>query len=100
METRKKIELAEVDSMKMNIELANNGIIIRQNLNALSAMLAVGTGLDGAIRDCDQEHQAIGRYIFNWLMTVRNKRGEEHQDDFFITNFDIEVRCKCQGEEV
>lgn len=82
-----KLELGTVDKMNLNIERASNGIIIHQQRCGDFKTLAVQ----------GHEHEEIGKIIYNWLM---KKVVNEHGEEIFITNFDIQVRCTCQGEEL
>lgn len=100
METIEKRELGAVDKLHLNIELAENGIIIhREGCSNFMTLAVHGAGTrkpEGYGYDIDhsQEHQAIGRIIYNWLMNIVTP---EHGEELLITNFDLDVRCKCQG---
>lgn len=98
------MELQEIDKLHLNIELAENGIIIHQLKYGTDSMILAVNGAGthkpegyGFDIDHSQEHQAIGRIIYNWLM---NEVTNEHGEEILITNFDIQVRCKCQGREL
>ena len=80
------------EKMRMNIELADNGIIIRNPENEDEVTLAVEKeAADGMWHG--SEERAIGHKIYSWLMKeVVNKH-----TDFIITNFDIEVVATCKG---
>lgn len=85
----------------MNIELADNGIIIRNPENEDEVTLALESGIhksDGYGYDIDhsEEHKLIGRKIYNWLM---NEVVRDHRDDLIITNFDIDITATCKGRE-
>lgn len=82
------------EKMRMNIELADNGIIIRNPDDEDDVTLAV----EGVSR-CDEvnhleEHRLIGLKIYSWLMDVLLV---EHYTDLIITNFDIEITATCKG---
>lgn len=87
------------EKMRMNIELADNGIIIRNPENEDEVTLAMNGGgtrkADGYGYDIDHtdEYKAIGRKIYKWLM---DEVVNEHTD-FIITNFDIDVVATCKG---
>ena len=89
------------EKMRMNIELADNGIIIRNPENEDEVTLAMNGGgtrkADGYGYDIDHsdEYKAIGRKIYKWLM---DDVIPEHTD-FIITNFDIEVVATCKGHD-
>ena len=74
------------EKMRMNIELADNGIIIRNPDEEDEVMLALDKS----------EPRAIGQKIYSWLMDVVI---QEHESDLIITNFDIDVVATCKGHE-
>ena len=79
--------------MRMNIELADNGIIIR-NLENEDEVTIAQTALNFHEKDSVNEHQAIGKKIYDWLMDVVI---QEHEGELVITNFDIDVVATCKG---
>ena len=87
------------EKMRMNIELADNGIIIRNPENEDEVTLAMNGGdtrkADGYGYDIDHgdEYKAIGKKVYDWLMDVVVN---EHTE-FIITNFDIDVVATCKG---
>ena len=83
------------EKMRMNIELADNGIIIRNPDNEDEVTLAMEKGEWTDNLDHSDEYKAIGRKIYSWLMDVVI---QEHSD-FIITNFDIEVVATRKGHE-
>ena len=88
------------EKMRMNIELADNGIIIRNPENEDEVTLAMShdngrTGL-GYEQYHDDEYKAIGRKIYDWLLDVVI---QEHESDLIITNFDIDVVATCKGRD-
>ena len=88
------------EKMRMNIELADNGIIIRNSENEDEVTLAMTkdegvTGL-GYRPDHSDEYQLIGMKIYSWLMDVVL---QEHEGELVITNFDIDVVATCKGRE-
>ena len=83
------------EKMRMNIELADNGIIIRNPDCEDEVTLAMDKGEWTDNLDHSDEYRAIGRKIYSWLMDVVI---QDHTD-FIITNFDIEVVATCKGHE-
>ena len=88
------------EKMRMNIELADNGIIIRDPENEDEVTLATTkaedvTGL-GYRPDHSDEYQLIGMKIYSWLIDVVI---QEHEGEFVITNFDIDVVATCKGHD-
>ena len=86
------------EKMRINIELADNGIIIRNPENEDEVTLALESGRhksDGYGYDIDhsEEHRLIGQKIYSWLMDVVI----EKHTDFIITNFDIDITATCKG---
>ena len=86
------------EKVRMNIELADNGIIIRNPENEDEVTLAMTkaegvTGL-GYEPDHSNEYQLIGMKIYSWLMDVVI---QEHVDELIVTNFDIDVVATCKG---
>ena len=80
------------EKMRMNIELADNGIIIRNPDEEDEVTLALHR--DDSDRARDEEYLAIGKKVFDWLMEVVI---EEHESELIITNFDIDVVATCKG---
>ena len=79
--------------MRMNIELADNGIIIRNPDCEDEVTLAVEKeAADGMWHG--SEERAIGHKIYSWLMDVVIQK---HEDELIITNFDIDVVATCKG---
>ena len=83
------------EKMRMNIELADNGIIIRNPENEDEVTLAMEKGEWTDNIDHSDEHRLIGQKIYSWLMDVV----VEKHTDFIITNFDIEVVATCKGHD-
>ena len=82
-----------MEKMRMNIELADNGIIIRNPDCEDEVTLAVEKeAADGMWYG--SEERAIGKKIYSWLMDVVI---QEHEGELIITNFDIEVVATCKG---
>ena len=83
------------EKMRMNIELADNGIIIRNPDEKDEVTLAITSNdyINRDEHDLKNEYQAIGKKIYDWLLNVVI---EDHTD-FIITNFDIDVVATCKG---
>ena len=80
--------------MRINIELADNGIIIR-NPDSEDEVTIAQTALNFHEKDSVNEYQAIGKKVYDWMMNdVVNKH-----TDFIITNFDIDIVATCKGRE-
>lgn len=80
----------------MNIELADNGIIIRNPDCEDEVTLAITSEARIIYDEIDlsNEYKAIGRKIYDWLLDEVIK---EHEDDLIITNFDIDIVATCKG---
>ena len=84
------------EKMKLNIELADNGIIIR-NPNCEDDVSVAVTSEGKTIyneRDLTNEYNAIGRKVYDWLLDVVI---QEHDTELIITNFDIDITATCKG---
>ena len=86
------------EKMRMNIELADNGIIIRNPDCEDDITLAITSEVRTIYneRDLSNEYKAIGKKIYDWLLDVVI---QEHESDLIITNFDIDVVATCKGRE-
>ena len=92
----KKQVTAPAECLKINIELADNGIIIRNPDCEDDITLAITSDARTIYneKDLSNEYKAIGRKIYDWLLDVVI---QEHEDDLIITNFDIDVVATCKG---
>lgn len=90
-----KVTNTPKEKMRMNIELADNGIIIRNPENEDEVTLAMEKGEWTDNLDHSDEYKAIGKKVYDWLTDVVI---QEHTD-FIITNFDIEITATCKGHE-
>ena len=92
----KKQATAPAECLKINIELADNGIIIRNPDCKDDITLAITSETRTIYneRDLTNEYKAIGKKIFDWLLDVVI---QEHEDELVITNFDIDVVATCKG---
>ena len=90
-----KVTNTPKEKMRMNIELADNGIIIRNPDEKDEVTLAITSNdyINRDEHDLKNEYQAIGKKIYDWLLNVVI---EDHTD-FIITNFDIDVVATCKG---
>ena len=84
------------EKMRMNIELANNGIIIRNPDCEDDVTLAITSEARTIYneKDLTNEYKAIGKKIYDWLLDVVI---QEHDTELIITNFDIDVVATCKG---
>ena len=93
-----KIDNRPKEKMRMNIELADNGIIIRNPDCEDDITLAITSEARTIYneRDLSNEYKAIGRKIYDWLLDVVI---QEHESDLIITNLDIDVVATCKGRD-
>lgn len=91
-----KISNNPKEKMRMNIELADNGIIIRNPDCEDEVTLAITSDARTIYNDKDlsNEYKAIGQKVYDWLLDVVI---QEHEDELIITNFDIDVVATCKG---
>ena len=89
------------ERLRLNIELADNGIIIRNRDFEDEITLAIEKEIrvgDVQINiDHSEEHKKIGRKIYNWLI---DEVLQEHCDELIITNFDLDITATCKGREI
>ena len=85
-----------MEKMRMNIELADNGIIIRNPECEDDVTLAITSEAKTIYneRDLTNEYKAIGKKIYDWLLEVVIP---EHDTELVITSFDIDVVATCKG---
>ena len=93
-----KISNNPKEKMRKNIELADNGIIIRNPDCEDDITLAITSEAKTIYneRDLSNEYKAIGKKIYDWLLDVVI---QEHESDLIITNFDIDIVATCKGRE-
>ena len=84
------------EKMRMNIELADNGIILRNPDCEDDITLAITSEARTIYneRDLSNEYKAIGKKLYDWLLDVVI---QEHESDLIITNFDIDIIANCKG---
>lgn len=85
--------VTEVDKMRMSIELAENGIIIRNPCDEDDITVAYTKNLLEEA-DLEDSYKAIGRKIFDWLL---EDLCTKHRCELTVTGFDLDVRAKCVG---
>ena len=90
------------EKMRMNIEFADNGIIIRNpdcedEITLALQGRAERTGDYDYHFDHSDEYKKIGRKIYGWLFDVVLP---EHASELLITNFDLEIVATCKGRNV
>jgi hypothetical protein len=91
-----KKKTTEAMTMKISIELADNGIIIRNPDCEDDVTLALSRGQYG--EDRTDEYNAIGKIVFDWLMNV--VLTEQNLSLILPTGFDIDINTKCFGREI
>ena len=87
----------------MNIELADNGIIIRNPENEDEVTLAMYGGgtrkADGYGYDIDHgdEYKAIGKKVYDWLMDVVV---QDHACELICTGAELDITATLTGREM
>lgn len=85
-------------TLRMNIEMADNGIIIRDPdcedivTLALAGKSNQNYGSDTCHAD---EHRVIGEKIYDWLFEVVLQ--EQDPNIIIPTGFQLEINAKCEG---
>ena len=83
------------EKMRLNIELADNGIIIRNPDQEDEVTLAMTERYKGDYKpDLSNEYKSLGQKIYDWLLDVVIL---EHQTELIITNFDLDITATCKG---
>lgn len=90
------------DTLRLNIEMADNGIILRDRDDEDSVTLAI----NGPAHHTDsrwgydiehtEEYKAIGKSIYDWII---NLVIPEHEDELVVTNIDLDIYAFCMGRE-
>jgi hypothetical protein len=98
MPTKKQPQprVSTAETMKMTIEFADNGIILRDPDCIDNVELAIQKESYNDIPDNTNQHIAVGKNIYEWLLNVVLL---EHNKEFNVTGFDLEVKAKCTGRE-
>lgn len=97
-----KIDNRPKEVMRMTIELADNGIILRNPDYEDEVRLALTGG--GTLKPCGHgydidhsaEYQAIGMKIYNWLTDVAIT---EHDDEWIATGAELNIVATLTGRE-
>ena len=91
-----KKKSSDTMTMRLNIELADNGIIIRDRDCPDVITLATAKG-DWHNEDHGDEHTAVGKRVYEWLMDV--VLGEADPSEILVTGFDLDINARCIGRE-
>ena len=96
MKIMAKINNNPKEKMRINIELADNGIIIRNPECEDDVTLAITSEARTIYneKDLSNEYKAIGQKVYDWLLEVVIP---EHDTELVITSFDIDVVATCKG---
>ena len=96
MKEYKRIRQLEV--MYLNIELADNGIIIRNEANEYDVTLALEKDeMFNDEKDRRQDiYKAIGEKVYDWLI---DDLARKQSDKIVITHFGVEIGVECIGRE-
>lgn len=95
-----KIKDNPVEQMKLDIEFADNGIILRNPdiEDEVTLALRTETTSTSMARVCDfdhtEEYRAIGKKIFDWLTDVVVP---EHTDHWVSTGAKLHIKAKLTG---
>ena len=89
-----KKKSSDTMTMRLNIELADNGIIIRDRDCSDAITLATAKG-DWHNEDHSDEHTAVGKRVYEWLMDV--VLGESDPSEILVTGFDLDINARCIG---
>lgn len=89
------------EMMRLSIEFADNGIVLRNPDCGDEVLLALhlatrkesGYGFDF---DHSDEYRAIGRSIYNWLTEVA---AAEHVDEWIATGAELDIVATLNGRE-
>lgn len=92
-----KKKTTEAMTMKISIELADNGIIIRNPDCDDDVTLALEKGEWTDCIDKSDEYKAVGQRVLDWLMNV--VLAEQNLSLILPTGFDIDINAKCFGRE-
>lgn len=88
----------KIEVMNLNIELVDNGIIIRNGADEDEVTLALER--DERFNDEKDRRQdiykAIGEKVYDWLIDyVVN----EQSDELIVTNFELDICVECVGKK-
>lgn len=88
------------EKMRLTIDLADNGIILRNPEYEDEVTLALTKGVKkedgyGYNIDHSEEYMAIGRKIYNWL----NVAFQEHSDYWISTGAELDITATINGRD-
>jgi len=86
---------AKAMTMRMVIEMADNGIIIRNPDCEDDVTLALEKGQRIDNIDKSDEYKAVGKRVLDWLMNI--VLGESSPTEIIVTGFDLTVESRCTG---
>lgn len=90
-----KKKTTEAKTMKMIIEMADNGIIIRNPDCEDDVTLALEKGEWTDCIDKSDEYKAVGEKILDWLINV--VLGDSAPNEIIVTGFDLDINARCTG---
>lgn len=89
-----------IETMKLDIEFADNGIILRNpdTDDEVTLALTKETTSTSMARVCDfdhtEEYRAIGKKIYDWLTDVAVP---EHADHWITTGAQLSIKAELEG---
>ena len=84
------------ERLRMTIEYAENGIIIRRHDYGGVEVVVTKKELEGVGDMYENEYKAIGKHIYGWLDDCVIA---EHQDELIIGAMELDITATCKGEE-
>ncbi len=92
-----KKKTTEPMTLQMTIELADNGIIIRNPECGDEVTLALEKGGYTECIDHSDEYKAIGKKVYDWLINIL--LAEQDPREIITTGFDLNIVARCSGRE-
>ena len=92
-----KKKTTEPMTLQMTIELADNGIIIRNPECGDEVTLALEKGGYTECIDHSDEYTAIGKKVYDWLINIL--LAEQDPREIITTGFDLNIVACCCGRE-
>ena len=95
--------LSNREPLRMDIELADNGVILRNPDCEDEVTLAVTpkdgdrTGYGNIGLDITDANTAIGRKVYDWLMDVVIP---EYENELIVTGFSLNIDVKAKGRKM
>ena len=95
-----KVKENPVETMKLDIEFADNGIILRNPdiEDEVTLALTKETTSTSLARVCDfdhtEEYRAIGKKLYDWLTDVAVP---EHADHWITTGARLSIKAELEG---